>query len=172
MQRRIRLCVTVGLLCWLAGCGGGRIPFPSLYQTSGGTTGVSPAFGQAGAVPQGLQVVFLSDVILVRGSYFIPGIKVFFGMNGEIARRPNSLMTTDRHLLPETPFVYTDPVTQQETILEVEADVQYISKGELLVTIPPACACSPLFTNPVVRLYGEAGSSIPETDVYYIVGTK
>ncbi|MHC4550358.1 MAG: IPT/TIG domain-containing protein [Planctomycetota bacterium] len=146
------------------------IPAPSFAKAT--TSPFSPILGPIGGVPDGVQITFVGDHVAVHGKNFSADLKAFFGLNNQLARRPNSLLTSDRHLLPAEPFVYTDPVTSEETTLEVEVGVEVSSDTLVTLTVPPNVACSAAFTNPIVRLYGQDGSSIPVTDVFHIVGPR
>ncbi|MHC5050824.1 MAG: hypothetical protein ACYTGK_09460, partial [Planctomycetota bacterium] len=173
MGRRIAFCATVVVASLVAGCSKSnelQIPLPQEAGTS--TSKFSPVLGRLGGVPTGVQVTFIGDSFEILGKNFSPGIKAFLGMNTDLAFRPNSLMTSDRHILPDKPFVYTDPVSDEETILEVEADVEYASANKIIVTIPPAVSCSATFTNPIVRFWGGDGSSLPVVDLLHIVGPQ
>ena len=175
MIRKIVFSTTLAIAMVVGGCSGGTtdLAVPAVIVVNGGTSAVSPQFALAGAVPAGVQVAFIGDVVILRGRFMTPGTRVFLGMNNELARRPDSLLTTVRHLLPGDPFVYTSPEPGgQKTLLEVEVEVEFNSDTEVRITIPPQVACTTAFTNPIVRLYGDAGSSFPETDVYFIVGPR
>lgn len=178
MFRRTSLAVLTAMMVILAGCGGSsssELAVPAVAVSNSGTSQVSPSFinaGLEGAVPAGVQVAFVGDVVALRGENFGGNTRAFLGMNNELAKRPNSLLTTVRHLLPADPFVYTDPVTGQKTILEIETKVEVSHSGEIRIVIPPAVACSDAFSNPIVRFYGTDGSSFPRADVLFIVGPR
>jgi len=173
MDRRQYFAALLLLTVVFSGCTNGSLSIPRIQANNGGTPAVSPQFGfLGGGIPDGVQVAFIGDVVLLRGVQFRPDMRVFIGMNNLLARRPDSLLTTERHLLPGEPFVYTDPVTAEKTILEVESIMEFTHQFEVRITIPPAVACNDDFTNPIVRLYGDAGSSFPEADLYYIVGPR
>lgn len=176
MSRRLRLCVAGVLGLLLVGCGAGKgeLSIPRAFYNNAGTSSASPQFAAiGGGVPEGVQATFVNDTLLLRGEHFRLSMKVFFGMNSALARRPDSIFTTARHLLPGTPFVYTDPVTSQQTILEVEAkSIEFVNGNEIRVKIPPEVACSPNFTNPIVRFYGGDGSSVPADDLLHVVGPR
>ena len=178
MLRRLILCVGIVVGWTLGGCGGEgfhthALAIPVIQFQNGGTSTVSPQFSElGGGVPSGSLVTYIGDVVVLRGFHFAPTMKVFFGMNNQLARRPDSIFTTIREYLPNTPFVYTDPVTGEETVLEVEAPFEYTEPREIRITVPPGVACNAAFTNPIIRLFGDDGSSVPVTDVYYIVGPR
>ena len=175
MQRR--LAVSFGLVAalFLAACqqASNELPIPNIEILNGGTSSVSPQFGAlGGGIPDGRQVTFVDDVVVLRGVHFRPDMKAFLGLNIQLAYRPDSLMTTDRFRLPDAPFVYSDPVTGQKTVLEVEVPIEYSREGEVRIGIPASVACSAAMTNPIVRLYGDSGSSVPTADVYHVVGPR
>ncbi|MGH7163469.1 MAG: hypothetical protein ACREID_08285, partial [Planctomycetota bacterium] len=169
--RRIFRLVAFGVL-GLAGCDSGgelAIPFADLLN-SGTSTISAQAVPLGGAVPAGAEITFVNDVVKLRGFHLRRDMTVFFGLNNSIARRPNSLMTTIRELLPAEPFVYVDPVTGERTILETQVPFEFVSTQEVLLSIPAAVACSADFTNPILRIFGDAGSSLPVADLYFITG--
>ncbi len=177
MERRNLFCAMAAFCAAIAGCGGtfssNEMAIPFVHIQNGGTSAVSPQFSAlGGGVPAGAQVTFIGDVIVLRGIHFRPTMKVYFGLNNQLARRPNSLLTTIREYLPETPFVYEDPITGDKTTLEVAVPFEYTHTQEVRVTIPPALACNAAFTNPILRLYGDDGSSFPLSDIYFIVGPR
>ncbi len=177
MERRKLFCAVAALCAVVAGCGGtfssNEMAIPFVHILNGGTSAVSPQFSAlGGGVPAGVQVTFVGDVIVLRGIHFRPTMKVFFGLNNQLARRPNSLLTTSREYLPDRPFVYEDPATGAKTTLEVAVPFEYTHTQEVRITVPPALACNAAFTNPILRLYGDDGSSFPLADIYFIVGPR
>jgi len=173
MVRRVIFCATVVMVLLVAGCDRGyELKIPQAYEAASTTSKFSPVLGPIGGVPSGVQVTFIGDSVAVLGKNFTGGMKAFIGMNTDLAFRPNSIMTTDRHILPDTPFVYTDPVSDEETILEIEAGVEFASEGRIFVMIPASVACSAAFTNPILRFWGSDGSSLPIVDVLHIVGPQ
>ncbi len=176
MARIFALCAAVGWISLAGGClanESNELPIPRVHFNNAGTSTVSPQFAAlGGGIPAGVQATFIGDVVVVRGIHFRENMKVFFGLNIDLARRPDSLFTKPRHELPGEPFVYVDPVTGQETTLEVEGKLEFTHTQEVRLTIPAAMACSPALTNPVVRLFAEAGSSPPETGIFHIVGPR
>ncbi|MHC4224404.1 MAG: hypothetical protein ACYSUN_10470, partial [Planctomycetota bacterium] len=175
MSCRVIYCLSLVLLATFAGCGNesNELAIPMIFVENSGTSAVSPQFAALnGGVPAGLQVTFVGDVFHIQGGHFRSNMKAFLGMNNDLARRPDSLMTTERHLLPGAPFVYTDPVSGRETILEVEVPIEYSDIDEIRITVPPGVACSATFTNPIVRLYGDDGSSFPKADLMFLVGPR
>ncbi|MHC4160986.1 MAG: IPT/TIG domain-containing protein [Planctomycetota bacterium] len=173
MGRRVVFGATLVVALMVAGCSkSNELQIPLPQEAASTTSKFSPVLGPIGGVPSGVQVTFLGDSVAILGKNFSPGIRAFFGMNTDVAFRPNSLMTTDRHILPDKPFVYTDPVSGEETILEVEAGVEYSSGNRIFVTVPAAVACSATFTNPILRFWGGDGSSIPVVDVLHVVGPQ
>jgi len=157
---------------FLGGCDfGGEKTVPVASIQSASTSLVSVlARVLAGSVPEGSQIAFVGDLVHLRGFHFRPDMKVYFGMNNDLARRPDSLLTTIRELLPVTPFVYHDPITGEDTILEVETTFEYVTETEVIISVPPSVACNAAFTNPIIRMYGDSGSSFPVTDIYYVTG--
>lgn len=177
MVRRILFCALAAFCAVFAGCTGGwqsnELAIPTIHFQNGGTSAVSPQFSALdGAVPGGAQVTYIGDVVILRGIHFRPDMKVFFGMNNALARRPDSIFTTTREYMPDTPFVYIDPVTGERTILEVEAPMEFTHTQEVRITIPAGLACNSAFTNPILRLFGDKGSSVPLADLYYVVGPR
>jgi len=173
MARSLALCAAVSLLV-VAGCGGGgELPIPRIHFNNAGTPAVSPQFAAlGGGIPADVQATFIGDVVVLRGIHFRRDMKIFFGLNIDLARRPDSLFTLPRHELPGEPFAYVDPVTGERTVLEVEGEVEFTNAQEVRVTIPAAVACHPAFTNPIVRVFGEAGSSPPVTGLFHVVGPR
>ena len=174
MARKLAYWAASVLVLLCTGCLGdssNELAIPTIHFNNGGTSSVSEQFANiGGGVPDGVQATFVGDVVLIRGIHFRDNMKAFLGMNIQLAQRPNSIMTTPRHLMPDAPFVYTDPVSGQDTILEVEANVEFSRLDEARIQIPAGVACHPAFTNPIVRLYGDAGSGEPIADIYHIVG--
>jgi len=173
MTRRVAFCATVVVALLTAGCSkSNELQIPLPQEAASTTSKFSSVLGPIAGVPSGVQVTFVGDSFEIFGKNFSPGIKAFIGMNTDLAFRPNSLMTSDRHILPDTPFVYTDPVSGEKTILEVEAGIEYSNANRIIVTMPAAASCSATFTNPIVRFWGGDGSSYPVVDIIHIVGPQ
>jgi len=174
MTRKLLACLCVFAAAVLSGCSsGGELAIPKVVIISGGTSTVSAqAAALGGAVPSGTAITFIGDIVRLRGLHFRSDMKIYLGMNNALARRPDSLLTTIRDFLPATPFVYTDPVTGVKTILEFEVNFEFIREDEVLIVIPPEVACNAAFTNPILRVFGDKGSSVPVTDVYFIAGPR
>ncbi|MGQ0612953.1 MAG: IPT/TIG domain-containing protein [Planctomycetaceae bacterium] len=174
MTRKFLACLCVIAAAGLSGCSqGGELAIPKVVIISGGTSTVSAqAAALGGAVPSGTAITFIGDIVRLRGLHFRSDMRIYLGMNNALARRPDSLLTTLRDFLPAGPFVYTDPVTSVETILEFEVNFEFIREDEALIVIPPEVACNAAFTNPILRVFGDKGSSVPVTDVYFIAGPR
>jgi len=174
MTRVAFVCVCLAALAGLSGCDvGGELAIPKVSIINGGTSSVSAQAAALGAsVPAGTQITFLGDIVRLRGQHFRPNMKVYLGLNNALARRPGSLLTTARDFLPAGPFAYTDPATNITTILEVEVPFEFIREDEVLIAIPPEVSASNAFTNPIVRVFGDKGSSLPIADVYFVTGPR
>ncbi|MGH7823475.1 MAG: hypothetical protein ACREQ9_27245, partial [Candidatus Binatia bacterium] len=168
-------------LSLFSACGGGGGALSTLPGGGGGGGGTLPGapslsfqaqLPSLDGVPVGVDVAFVGDVVTLHGADFTAATKVFLGLNIDLAGAPDSLLTTAAASLPSGPFTYVDPVTSQATILEVEASVEFFASDELRVTVPAAVACHSGFTNPIVRLVNETGSSDPEADVIQVVGPR
>ncbi|MHC4848873.1 MAG: hypothetical protein ACYTEG_10515, partial [Planctomycetota bacterium] len=172
----------------LIACGGGSTP----VTDSGGDGGVGP-IGSASqlairsvaqeaeapsigdGIPQGVVVASIGQTVRITGEGFSEDMRFFFGMNNALAKEDDSLLTADAEDLPADPFVYTDPDSGTETILEVEAEFTYVSTTAVDVVVPTALSCTPDFSpsgGPVLRVTDENGSSEPVTDVMFIVGPR
>ena len=188
---KLRVLLLLASSVLLAACGGGggaAVPLPGNPTAPGGSVGdplplvINGAGGSGLAdlsisegVPQGAVTTYIGQKVKIKGEGFSEGMRLFFGMNNDLAREADSLLTADAADLPTGPFTYTDPDTATETILEVEADFTFISETEVEVTIPPALSCTPDFSpagGPVLRVTDENGSSEPVTGVLFIVGPE
>jgi len=174
MFRKLVRALSVVAIALTTACGGSGVTdlnFPSADLAHSGTSAVSAqVLNLDGGVPDGRRITFLGDEIQLRGENFRPELVVFFGANLPIQHRPDSLYTTPRHLLPKTPFIYTDPVTKEQTQTEIEAPFVFRTADDSLVSVPSAVACTNALTNPTLRFYGEDGSSFPTEDVFHVVG--
>ncbi|MHC4847327.1 MAG: hypothetical protein ACYTEG_02605, partial [Planctomycetota bacterium] len=175
MFRKLLRRLTVLTVVFAFGCGGDGVntdlDFPAADLTNPGTSKVSSQIAKLdGGVPEGRRVTYVGDEIVIQGKKFTSRMKTMFGVDHEIQYRPNSLFTTPRHLLPDGPFVYTDPVSGQEIRTEISVDVEYFTPSEVLVSVPPGVACTDLLTNPTLRFFGTDGSSFPVADVLHVVG--
>ncbi|MHC4940772.1 MAG: IPT/TIG domain-containing protein [Planctomycetota bacterium] len=133
----------------------------------------TPSIGDG--IPQSAIVTWIGETVRITGEGFSEDMRVFFGMNNALAKEDDSLLTADAEDLPDDPFVYTDPDTGTETILEVEAEFTYVDENTIDVVIPAALSCSADFSptgGPVLRVTDEDGSSEPVTDVLFIVGPR
>ncbi len=176
MARKLAHWAASVLVLFVTGCLGdtsNELAIPTIHFNNGGTSTVSEQFANiGGGVPDGVQATFVGDVVVIRGIHFREDMKAFLGLNIQLAQRPDSIMTTPRHLMPGEPFVYTDPVSGQKTVLEIEADVEFSRLDEARIKIPAGVACHPAFTNPIVRLFGDAGSGPAITDIYHVIGPR
>jgi len=171
-------------------CGGGSTPITDSGGNGGvGPVGTSPQLAirsvaqEAGSstpsigdgIPQGAVVASIGQTVRITGEGFSEDMRFFFGMNNALAKEDDSLLTSDAEDLPDDPFVYTDPDSGTETILEVEAEFTYVSETAIDVVIPTALSCTPDFSptgGPVLRVTDDNGSSEPVTDVLFIVGPR
>ncbi|MHC4953299.1 MAG: IPT/TIG domain-containing protein [Planctomycetota bacterium] len=181
------------LLLLATACGGGSSPtgdggLPGDDESSGGGSasalallsvadqeGATSGLSVGGGTPQGAVVTWIGQTVRIDGEGFSEDMRVFFGMNNALARAESSLLTTDAADLPAGPFVYTDPDSAVETILEVEATFTFVSENVIDVQVPAGLACSQDFSpagGPVLRLTDEDGSSEPATDILFIVGPQ
>ncbi|MHC4450748.1 MAG: IPT/TIG domain-containing protein [Planctomycetota bacterium] len=175
MFRKLTRRLTVLAVVFAFGCGGDGVntdlDFPAADLTNPGTSKVSSQIANlAGGVPEGRRVTFIGDEIVIQGKKFIPGLVTLFGVDHEIQYRPNSLFTTPRHLLPNGPFIYTDPSNGEEIKTEVAVDIEFFTPSDVRISVPGAVACTDLLTNPTLRFFGTDGSSFPVADVLHVVG--
>ena len=138
------VCVVALIALTFIGCGSGsgaepgggsNVPGPSAPLALGiqGVDGDSDAAGLAASfasgVPQGARLTFVGDRVTLMGEGFSPQMRIFLGMNNAIARRENSLLSSEVEDLPSGPFVYVDPdATTSRTILEVEATFEFVTR--------------------------------------------
>ncbi|MEM8884003.1 MAG: IPT/TIG domain-containing protein [Planctomycetota bacterium] len=168
--------LTVLMVAFTFGCGGSGdstdLNFPGVDLSDTGTADVSAQVARlAEGVPDGRRITFVGDVITVRGKNYVPGMNVFFGANLPInSIREDGLFNTPRFLLPNAPFVFTDPTNGQQTTTEVGVPVAFNSSEDVTISVPGAVACTEALTNPTLRFFGDDGSSFPTTDVFHVVG--
>ena len=97
MFRNLLRRVTVLAIAFAFGCGGDGIntdlSFPETDLANSTTSDVSSqVLNLASGVPEGRRITFLGDEIVISGKNYVPNLKVMFGVNHEIQRRPNSLL--------------------------------------------------------------------------------